>query len=312
MTLARIAPRTCSLLGTTLVAAALLLAAAPTEALAADIVVKTVKIRKRNSNLRAPGSSEPVGRFEVGDLSVTTTTETRYVDKADGGRISQAGAQLTFTVEPKGGAVVTKAALDLTMTDCTGATKTERVSAIGERSFTAKFKLPEYTTCPWRLTHETILLTDQSGTVRGYESIEKAPKEPCAAEFELKEVGFMVTKVAPKDAPAAVLMNFDFEVLPDAPTRTDMLVQLRNCEGETKVVRVDLEALDGRYTGSASVPQDANCPWVLTYGEVYVDGPCGDVNTWAIDFGQPNQANTNGTTTRSGANTVKTTKPALK
>jgi hypothetical protein len=209
--------------------------------------------------------------------------------------------------------VVTKAALELTMTDCRGATKMERVAATaGERSFAARFRLPDYSTCPWRLTHETILLTDQSGTVRGYESVEKKPKEPCAAEFELKDVGFMVTKVAPKDAPAALVMTFDFEVAGDSPTRTDMLVQLRNCEGETKVVRVALEALDGHYTGSASLPQTPSCPWALTYGEVYVDGPCGDVSTWAIDFGQAKQANVNGTGTRSGAASVKASKPALK
>lgn len=311
MTLARIAPRTRSLLGTAVVAAALLLAAAPTEALAAEIIVKSVKVKKRASTILRVESSEPVGRFEVGDLSLTTTTETRFVDKADGGRISQTAAQLTFAVEPRDGAIVTKAALDLTMTDCTGATKTERVSAIGERSFSAKFKLPEYTTCPWMLTHETILLTDQGGTVRTYESTEKAPKDRCAADFKLGEVGFTTT-AAPKDAPPAVLMSFDFDVVPDAPTRTDMLVQLTNCDGETKVVRADLQGMNSHYTGNASLPQEAGCPWVLTYGEIYVDGPCGNVSTWAIDFGQAKQANVNGTGTREGASTVKTSKPALK
>jgi hypothetical protein len=313
MTLARIAPRTRSLLGTAFVGAALLLAAAPTEALAAEIIVKAVKIKKRASTLtyQGGGGSEAVGRFEVGELSVTTTTETRFVDKVEGGRVSSTAVQLTFAVEPKDGASISKVALDLTMTDCTGAVKTERVSAIGERSFSAKFKLPDYTTCPWQLTHETVLPTDKSGTVRAYESAEKAPKDRCAADFKLGEVGFTTT-AGPKDAPPAVLMSFDFDVVPDAPTRTDMLVQLTNCEGEKQVVRVSLEAMDGRYTGSASLPQTPSCPWVLTYGEVYVDGPCGDLNTWAIDFGQAKQANTNGTGTRSGASTVKATKPALK
>jgi hypothetical protein len=311
MTLARIAPRTRSLLGTALVGAALLLAAAPTEALAAEIIVKQVKVKKRNSNLRHSGSSEAVGRFEVGELLVTTTTETRFVEKVEGGRISSTAGQLTFAVEPKDGASIGKVVLDLTMTDCTGAVKTERVSALGERSFSAKFKLPDYTTCPWQLTHETVRVTDQGGVVRAYESTEKAPKDRCAAEFKLGEVGFTTT-AAPKDVPPAVLMSFDFDVLPDAPTRTDMLVQLTNCDGEKQVVRVALEALDGRYTGSASLPQTPSCPWALTYGEVYVDGPCGDVSTWAIDFGQAKQANNNGTGTRSGASTVKTSKPALK
>jgi hypothetical protein len=85
MTLARIAPRTRSLLGTALVAAALLLAAAPTEALAAEIIVKTVKIKKRTSSILRVDSSEAVGRFEVGELSVTTTTETRDATRSRAG-----------------------------------------------------------------------------------------------------------------------------------------------------------------------------------------------------------------------------------
>jgi hypothetical protein len=311
MTLARIAPRTRSLLGTAFVATALLLAAAPTEALAAEIIVKSVKVKKRNSSILRVDRSEAVGRFEVGELSVTTTTETRFVEKVEGGRISSTAGQLTFAVEPKDGASISKVALDLTMTDCTGAVKTERVSALGERSFSAKFKLPDYTTCPWQLTHETVRVTDQGGVVRAYESTEKAPKDRCAAEFKLGEVGFTTT-AAPKDAPPAVLMSFDFDVVPDAPTRTDMLVQLTNCDGEKQVVRADLQGMNGHYTGSASLPQTPSCPWALTYGEIYVDGPCGDVSTWAIDFGQPQPANTNGQTTRSGANSVKTAKPALK
>jgi hypothetical protein len=156
-----------------------------------------------------------------------------------------------------------------------------------------------------------VLVTDQGGTVRAYESAEKAPKDRCAADFKLGEVGFTTT-AGPKDAPPAVLMSFDFDVVGDAPTRTDMLVQLTNCDGEKQVVRADLQGMNGRYTGSASLPQTPSCPWVLTYGEVYVDGPCGDVSTWAIDFGQAKQANNNDTGTRSGASTVKTSKPALK
>jgi hypothetical protein len=95
MTLARIAPRTRSLLGTAFVGAALLLAAAPTEALAAEIIVKTVKIKKRSSSILRVESSEAVGRFEVGELSVTTTTETRFVEKVEGGRVSSTAGQLT-------------------------------------------------------------------------------------------------------------------------------------------------------------------------------------------------------------------------
>lgn len=309
MNAARIAPRTRSILGAALVAAAVLLAAAPTEALAADIVVKQVTIRKRGVGRAQVGGVELVGRVDVGDLAVTTTTETRYQDP--GGRVSQAAAKFAFVVAAKDGAVVTKAALDVTLTDCAGATQVQRVDVTpAETGFTAQFRLPEYTTCPWRLTHETLLLTDQGGAVRAFESVDETPKDPCAATSAPGTIGFTTT--APKDGPATLGIRFDFEVGPDAPGRSDMLVQLTNCKAQKTTVRVGIEGLDGRSVGIASVPQEASCPWVLTYGELYVDSPCGEVATWAIDFAGASPAKTNGTGTRGAASTAPTAKPTLK
>ncbi len=106
-------------------------------------------------------------------------------------------------------------------------------------------------------------------------------------------------------------MNFSFGFeKSDFPDEATMLVQVTDCKGTMATVPVKLsyDSNTGLAIGSAGILQGKECPWALTYGEVYGANPCGDESTWAIDFGQ---VKTNGTTTRSGASGTKS-KPTLK
>lgn len=134
----------------------------------------------------------------------------------------------------------------------------------------------------------------------------KNVEDPCKTKFKLKEV---FSEETTQSGIYGVGFYFSFEGNSDAPSAVDMIVQITNCNGETKNLRVKLNQNNGIYAGGFAMPQDKECPWKITYGEVYATNPCGEESTWGTDFGD---VKNNGTGTRSGASTVKATKPQLK
>ncbi|MBK7956715.1 MAG: hypothetical protein IPK03_00460 [Bacteroidetes bacterium] len=133
----------------------------------------------------------------------------------------------------------------------------------------------------------------------------KNAEDPCKTKFKLKEV---FSEETTQSGIYGVGFYFSFEGNSDAPSAVDMIVQITNCNGETKNLRVKLNQNNGIYAGGFAMPQDKECPWKLTYGEVYANNPCGEMTWWGLEFGQ---IKTSGAGTRSTTTTTKSTRPQL-
>ncbi|MBP7477798.1 MAG: hypothetical protein KA797_04685 [Chitinophagales bacterium] len=133
----------------------------------------------------------------------------------------------------------------------------------------------------------------------------KNAEDPCKTKFKLKEV---FSEETTQSGIYGVGFYFSFEGNSDAPSAVDMIVQITNCNGETKNLRVKLNQSNGVYVGGFAMPQDKVCPWKLNYGEVYATNPCGEMTWWGLEFGQ---IKTDGAGTRSTTTTTKSARPQL-
>ncbi len=286
-------------------AIALLVCMAP-NLFAADIVVRTVKIKKRNiSNV---SNDNPLDtKFDINEMTITTTTEAG--SKAAG----YTEFEFEFLVDAKKDAEVSDVTMDITVTDCNLKSVTTTVTAIktGPGKHRCSCKMASSGSCVLTLTGAEITVTNPAGEQVGFEAQlnkkDKKGSDGCNDKFKLKDVTYLTA-----NSNGFYIMSFSFGFEKnDFPDEVTMLVQVTDCKGNKATVPVKLsyDPNTGNAIGSAGIAQSKDCPWTLTYGEVYGTNPCGEETTWAVDFGQ---AKTNGTGTRDGANSVKASKPALK
>jgi len=273
---------------------------------AADIVVKTVKIKKRAvSNVSNDNPKDT--KFDINEMTITTTTES-------GSKVAgYTEFEFEFQVDAKKDAVVSEVTMEITITDCNLKSTTTTLKPIktGPGTHTCQCKVASSGDCKLTLTDAAITVTNPAGEQVGFEAQlnkkDKKGTDGCNDKFKLKDVTYLTA-----NSNGFYIMSFSFGFEKnDFPDEATMLVQVTDCKGNKATVPVKLsyDPNSGLAIGSAGIAQNKECLWSLTYGEVYGTNPCGEETTWAVDFGQ---VKTNGTGTRDGANTVRATKPALK
>ncbi len=97
--------------------------------------------------------------------------------------------------------------------------------------------------------------------------------DSCDTKYKLKELGFTTT-----NSGGLYIIKFDFnlEKGSDVPTKTKMVMQLTNCNGQTNNIQITLKYDESTFTcsGSQAIKQDKDCPWILTYCEIGLYNPC--------------------------------------
>ncbi len=279
---------------------------------AADIVVKGVKIKKRQTSSYKinPNQDTCKNKFDIDEMTITTTTETssKVANYTNFG--------FAFEVDITKGSIVSSIEMEITLTDCNGKQTIKTIickyNAITEK-YESDFKVPSSKECPVSLSDASITIENPCNKETIFDAKLDVKdkdkfKDSCNTDYKLKEVNYQTQNVF-----GYYVMSFDFDFgkKGENPAIVEMIVQITNCYGKTLNIKIKLtyDPSTGQYSGTQAIPQDKECPWALTYAEVYGTNPCGIEETWAINF---DKTKTNGTGTREGANTVKASKPALK
>ena len=285
--------------------AAMLFCVAP-ESFAADIVVKSVKIKKRNSNLKLGVKYPQEDAYGMSDMIITTTTETSSKTE------NYTSFEFEFSIDPKNGAEVGEVTMEITTMDCNlkSATETIVCKPIGPAKFKAKRVEASSGACKVTLTGAGIVITNGDVDVAGFDaklSGKEKGKDECDTKFKLKEVAFLTDHVS-----GYYVMNFSFAFDgKDLPNDAEMIVQLTDCKGNHVNINVKLsyDETTGVAMGGQAILQNKDCKWTMTYGEVNGANPCGEETTWALDFGQ---VKTSGAGTRTTAGSAQSGRPTLK
>lgn len=275
---------------------------AASQSFAADIIVKKVTIKKRNVRLAPPTPGYTYSPWaDCNEMTITKTTS----DKED-----QTTFTFSTTITPGKDDVMATSIMEITIMDCNlkATTKTLTLKADKDNNYSATISLPATKGCALTLTSADITATSTGNQIAPFEAeLDKStsPGTDCNGNAKLKSVDFTTDNVS-----GFYVMSFSMAFEKELPAGATMIVLLTNCKGENAKVPVKLayDPATGMAMGSTGIMQTKDCPWTLTYGEVYSIDPCGTESTWAVDFGQ---VKTNGTGTRSGASSVKS-KPTLK
>jgi len=290
----------------------MLLTAAP-ELFAANIIIKTPKIKKKNpkiSNPIPPERDTCQSKFDINDLTITTTTETS--SKA----ANYTNFGFSFKVDAKQGSIPATVEIEIAVTDCNGIIITKTITCVYNAitgRYEADYKLISSPECPLTLSETSITIDNPCGRKTLFEveldkNVKGNGKDSCNTNYNLKEVNYQTQNVF-----GYYVMSFDFDFgkKGENPDVVEMIVQVTNCFGKTLNIKIKLvyNPNTGQYACTQAIPQDKDCLWALTYAEVYGTNPCGNMDTWAVDF---DKIKTNGTGTRSGAASTKGGKPVLK
>ena len=272
------------------------------QTLAADIVVKKVTIKKRNVAKVASGTTALYHFWaDCWDMTIT---------KGPGAKEDQTIFTFSTTIAPDKDNTMSTATMEITVLDCNlkAITKTLTMTAGKDNTYTASISLPSTKGCALILTAAEIDATNTKGEIAAFEAeLDKTtdPDKGCNGSTNLKNVDY-----ATESTSGFYAMSFSMAFEKELPAGATMIVLVTNCKGENAKVAVKLayDPATGVAMGSTGIMQNKDCPWALTYGEVYSIDPCGTESAWAVNFGE---VKTNGTGTRSGAASVKS-KPTLK
>lgn len=273
---------------------------------AADIVVKQVKIKKRNiSNIEA--GTDRLYHFwaDCYDMVVTTTKDT-------GKSKDQTIFAFALDIDIKKGNKVGSATMDITVMDCNMniVTKTLTLKPNKDGVYETSYSMSSSEKCGQTLVAADIDLISADGELAPFEAIldkssDGGKDNDCKGNSKLKEVDFTTDNVS-----GFYVMSFAFAFDKEIPAGASMLVQLTDCKGNKATVKVKLayDANTGTAMGTAGIAQVKDCQWTLTYGEIYTIDPCGNEGTWAADFGK---VKTSGAGTKTTASTTKSGRPEL-
>jgi len=276
---------------------------------AANIVIKPPRIRKKNPKIVNEVNDKTCdNKVDADGMTITITTETgskaaNYTDFA-----------FEFALTTKKATTVSSVAMDITVTDCSLKTITTtivcKLNAAG--NYAGSYRVNSSPDCVQSLTSADITVKNPCDEISFFEVelSEKGgktkDKDSCNTNYKLKEITYMTETVS-----GFFVMNFSFAFDgKDMPDAAAMHVQVTDCKGNTAILKVKLsyDAATGIAIGSTGLLQNKDCPWELTYAEVYGTNPCGEQTTWASDFGR---VKTDGAGTRTTAGTTKSTRPAL-
>lgn len=277
-----------------------------TSTFAADIVVKAVKIKKRNVSRVATNTNTCDGQFDIDNMTITTTTENNsktynYTDYS-----------FSFPVAATKSLTASSVIMTVTVMDCKTGMYTKTLSCklnTKTGNYESNYTLTNKPGCPYTLTAAAIDVKNTCEEVSSFEmEQDKTLKELCDTKYKLKEVNYLAGNQS-----GMYVMNFDFgmDKGSDIPALVEMIVQLTNCNGQKMNIKIPVsyDAATGLFKAAESIPQVKDCPWVLTYAEIYTYNPCGEMTTWAVTF---DQFKTTGAGTRTTASSTKSTRPELK
>ncbi len=276
---------------------------------AANIIIKNPRIRKKNPRIVNEANDKDCdNKIDIDEMTITTTTETsskaaNYTDFA-----------FEFGLATKKATTVSSVSMDITITDCSLKSITTtivcKLNAAG--NYAGSYRTTSSAECPQSLTSADITVKNPCDEISFFEVdlSEKGgkvkDKDSCNTNYKLKELTFMTENVS-----GFYTMNFSFAFDGrDIPDAVAMHVQLTDCKGIKTILKVKLSynAATGVAIGSTGILQNKDCPWELTYAEVYGTNPCGEQTTWASDFGT---VKTDGAGTRSTTTTTKSGRPSL-
>jgi|GEM_PF-2734488 len=274
---------------------------------AADIVVRTVKIKKRNIPSKSMVNTNACdGKFDVDEMDITTTTENNSKT------YNYTNYAFSFPLIATKGLAVSSVTMDITVVDCKGGMYMKTLSCklnAKTGNYEANYTLTNMPVCPYTLTGAGIDVKNNCEEVSSFEmEQDKTMQQLCDTKYKLKEVNYLAGNQS-----GMYVMNFDFSMDKgsDVPALVEMIVQLTNCNGQKLNIKIPVsyDASTGLYKAAQGIPQVKDCPWVLTYAEIYTYNPCGEMDTWSITF---DQIKTDGAGTRTTASSTKSTRPQLK
>lgn len=159
----------------------------------------------------------------------------------------------------------------------------------------------------YKTTGEIVYSLDGKEIILLIEKTEKIKyNDPCKTKYKLKEVTYSETN---ESGIYGLQFAFQFENNSDIPANVAMVVELRNCNGQSVFVKVQLkyDSKTNTYVGGISMGQSKDCPWAFYYGEIAAYNTCNDQSVWSIDA-STSKRNSQGT---KNASSSASTKPQL-
>ncbi len=299
----------------TLAAILMILFGSVSETFAAETSTRTVKVKKQPDadGTFADRLPSTCGVYPRIRRAWTTLTDVEIMVIKDTGK-KQDETIMAFSANftPDKGKGMCGSSMEITVMDCNmnTITKTLDLKPNKEGVYTASVTLPSKKGCALTLTSVMIAATSTDKEDMFFEAnldkLADGGGKDCKGNAKLKNVDFMTDNMS-----GFYVMSFSFGFDKELPAGASMLVQVTDCKGNNATVQVKLayDASTGLAMGSAAIAQVKDCPWTLTYGEVYAIDPCGNEGTWSMDF---SQVKTDGAGTRSTTGSTKNSRPKLK
>lgn len=123
---------------------------------------------------------------------------------------------------------------------------------------------------------------------------------PCNTKYKLKEIEYSETSVS---GIYSLQLSFQFEKNSDVPNATAMVVEIKDCSGNSQYVSITLKynSSTGFYTGGVNLSILNKCSYTFHYAEIAAYNVCKDKTVWSIDA---TKAKGNGSGTKNASSQV--------
>ena len=122
---------------------------------------------------------------------------------------------------------------------------------------------------------------------------------PCKTKYKLKEITYAETS---NSGMYGLKVSFQFENNSDMPDSAAMIVEVKDCNGNSSYIQITLKYDAGTqtYTGSQVLTEIKGCKYEMVYGEIAAYNSCGDKTVWSFET---SKSKSNGKGTRVVATT---------
>lgn len=130
--------------------------------------------------------------------------------------------------------------------------------------------------------------------------IEKIKNPTCEEKYTIKEINFVEATLGDL---FTIQVNFKLENQINPPAKTDMIVEVKDCAGNSyfMVIKLTYNVKTNSYYGSEVLSQVKNCRLELIYGEIAIVNQCNEKTVWTFET---SKVKTNGFGTRNVATTT--------
>ncbi|MBL7811859.1 MAG: hypothetical protein JNL57_06510 [Bacteroidetes bacterium] len=129
---------------------------------------------------------------------------------------------------------------------------------------------------------------------------------PCNTKYKLKEITYAESS---NSGIYGLKVSFQFENNGDVPDSVAMIVEVKDCNGNSSYIQIALKYDSNKqtYTGSQALSEVKGCKYEMVYGEIAAYNLCGEKTVWSFET---SKSKSNGSGTRNVA-TANNGKPGL-